>query len=129
MTLPFPLFNDSAIGLSQNPYDYGMIFKDGKIDVDEFNEHGYSRDMVQEHEIEQEMDDDVQTDNGILYNAKNTCWTDITEMYFKVKKRQISAIPHNKEILLRIKFPGQYSRGGRFKDGDELTELVPSKVS
>lgn len=67
------------------------------------------------------MDDDVQTDNGILYNAKGTCWTDISEMYYQVMRKQISGMPHNKEMLLRIKFPAQYSRGGRFQEAEDYS--------
>ena len=79
--------------------------------------------MVQQHEIEQEMDDDVQTDDGIIYHARGTCWTDITEMYQSTIRKQIAAIAYNKEISVRIRFINHYSRSGRFR---EDTDYIPS---
>ena len=71
------------------------------------------------NEIEQEMDDDVATDDGIMWNAKTTCWTDITDMFKQLKKHGAAEVCHNKEIMFRIRFNQSYTRAGRFKEYSE----------
>ena len=110
--LAFPMFVDSDIGLSSKN-QYTNLFDNHYAENGQGNATG---DIVQDHEIEQEMDDDVQTDSGIMWNAKNTCINDIHNARQELGSRPFADVCHNKEILLRVRFHQQYTRAGRFKE-------------
>ena len=72
------------------------------------------------YNIEQNMDDDVLTDDGIFRNAKQTCYIDLQNSVFQLKNKSfIPLLINNTSIKERIKWPWMFNncgRDGKFKD-------------
>ena len=105
----FPLYLDYQIGLS---------VRNNKSSQNLDHESGLhpEKDIVQQHKIEQTMDDDVQTDSGIMRNAKGTCLEDLEDAIRKIESQPLFLASHNKEIKFRVKHPDSYTRAARFKE-------------
>ena len=72
------------------------------------------------YNIEQNMDDDVLTDDGIFRNAKYSCLIDLQSAVSELKnKSYIPLLINNTSVKERVKWPwmfNNYGRDGKFKD-------------
>lgn len=115
--LKFPMYVDSDIGLSNDVRGRYSLLDQPQQSKKQQGYYNYPvHDIVQDHEIEQEMDDDVQSDDGIMWNAKSTCFNDLSDVFNKVQNLGFKECSHNREIIWRVKFNKQYTRVGRFKE-------------
>ena len=97
----FPMFHDYQIGLSEGPKCKGE---------DKF---------IQNLFIEQTMDDDVETDDEILKNAKGTCTNDLDhalDNLLKNDKSRLKFVINNVEIKSRCHRDHFYGRDGKYKE-------------
>ena len=64
------------------------------------------------------MDDDVDTDEEILSNAKATCKRDLISALLWCEQKGIEQVVHNFSIAYRIREPHNYDRNGRRRHFD-----------
>lgn len=68
-----------------------------------------------ENQIEALGDDDVQSDNGVMHNAREACRRDMAQMDYLWRHRKPRQIIRNKELAQRCKFPCLFDRAGIYK--------------
>ena len=78
-------------------------------------EVGLGTELVQKSNITSYMDDDVQSNDGIIQNADEQCLYDFFEAVKLSELHKQETIVKNIDILQRCKFPNLYDRTGNFK--------------